>query len=728
MKTRITSLWINTNSIIPFLFLTLSVFLFINPINAQHQACGSEEYLQHQMMNDVNLKNRMDLIKHQTLQKTAPSSAYRTSSSVLTIPVVVHVVYNTSAQNISDAQIQSQIDVLNQDFNKTNADTVNTPSVFKPYAASANIQFVLAKQDPNGNATSGITRTATSNTVFTTNSYVKFDTYGGKNAWNTTQYLNLWVCNLSGCAGYAAMPGASASVDGVVINYMCFGTTGALMSTTTKGRTATHEVAHWLGLAHIWGPSGTCGDDAMADTPTQEKANSGVPAFPHVSACSPNSNGDMFMNYMDYSDDVARNMFTINQVNYMNATLSGYRSSLLTSLGSVAPGTSTTTTVACSIPNGLNTTSVTSSSATLNWLSTDATSYNVKYKAISSTTWINGSSSSTSFSISGLNASTGYEFQVASVCSGTTSAYSTSSTFTTAATTTTSPIVTIGASNTLQSANPYGTSFVKEHTQFIITKSELVSAGYNNINNVIKSLSFYVTTASSQTMSGYTIKISHITTTDFTNSNFIATSNATTVYSSNFATTSNDWNKHLFSTGFNYNGVDNLLIDISWNNTTTSTNSSVYSTNTSTYRTLYYSTTNKKTTLSKVTSGTLTYSRPNMQFEFSAPMAARIGNEVASSTISDKKLEANLYPNPATTQLNIALTNIEKETNVLISIYDIAGALVVNFNQVIDPVNNKVFSINFDEVDSFQNLKTGIYICSIETENQKTVQKFILNK
>lgn len=386
--------------------------------NIEVHSCSSDEFLKEQLMNDPGMKARMEAIELDIQQRLSGRSSL-TTGSVVTIPVVVHIVYNTTEQNISDPQIQSQIDVLNEDFSRQNADALNTPGYFQPFAANTNIQFVLAKQDPNGNSTTGITRTNTSVASFTTNGYVKYNIYGGKDPWNTTQYLNIWVCNLGGFGGYSTMPGASAATDGVVVNYICFGRTGTgtLMSEYNKGRTTTHEVGHWFGLRHIWGATGTCGDDGVADTPTQEKANSGIPVFPHVSACSPDSNGDMFMSYMDYSNDAARNMFSIGQSERMNANLYGYRASLLTSLGGVSPGS--TTPEICNVPTGLAASTLSSTGANLNWTSTGASSYNVRYKPTASATWINTTATSTSVAASGLTPSTSYEFQVASICSGT---------------------------------------------------------------------------------------------------------------------------------------------------------------------------------------------------------------------------------------------------------------------------------------------------------------------
>jgi hypothetical protein len=391
--------------------------------------CSTDEYLKELLINDPEMRNRMEEIERNVQERLQSRSV--TTGSVATIPVVVHVVYNTVDQNLSDAQIQSQIDVLNEDFSRQNTDAVNTPAYFQSFAANTNIQFVLAKRDPNGNPTNGITRTFTSTTAFTTNGYVKYTSYGGINPWDNAQYLNIWVCNLSSMAGYSTVPGASAQTDGVVIDYQCFGRIGTLMSSTQKGRTAVHEIGHWLGLAHLWGPSGTCGDDGVTDTPTQETANYGLPVYPHVSACSPNQYGDMFMSYMDYSNDAAMNMFSVGQSERMNGFLYGYRASLLTSLGGVAPGS--VPSEVCNAPSGLSVGSISSSGATLNWVSTGAASYNVRYRPMGSSTWVNTTSASASKTISGLMSSTTYEFQAAAVCSSTSSLFSPSATFTTSA-------------------------------------------------------------------------------------------------------------------------------------------------------------------------------------------------------------------------------------------------------------------------------------------------------
>ncbi|MCB0555770.1 MAG: zinc metalloprotease, partial [Phaeodactylibacter sp.] len=272
----------------------------------------------------------------------------RAVNGVITIPVVVHVVYNTTAENVSDAQIQSQITVLNEDFRRLNADASNTPSLFASVAADAEIQFCLASVDPSGNPTNGITRTPTSVTAFSTNDNVKFNSSGGKNAWPAGSYLNLWVCDISGgILGYAQFPGGAAATDGVVIDYAYFGTIGTATAPFNLGRTATHEVGHWLNLRHIWGDGNCSVDDFVSDTPTAGAPNyTGAPCtFPGPNSCNSGAGDqpDMFQNYMDYSDDGCMNLYTQGQKTRMRALFDtgGARASLLTSngCGTVSPPT-----------------------------------------------------------------------------------------------------------------------------------------------------------------------------------------------------------------------------------------------------------------------------------------------------------------------------------------------------------------------------------------------------
>lgn len=261
--------------------------------------------------------------------RQAGDSALR--SGILTIPVVVHIVYRTRAENISDAQVRSQIRVLDKDFQAKNPDRSKVPAPFKSSFADARIEFTLAKRDPKGKSAKGITRTKTDRDSFTIDDGVKSTQTGGADPWDTKKYLNIWVCTLAGgLLGYAQFPGGPLETDGVVILNTAFGTTGIAARPFDKGRTTVHEVGHYLNLSHIWGESRipTCGDsDYVADTPNQFGPNIGKPAFPHVS-CNNAPNGDMFMSYMDYVDDSAMFMFTHGQVQRMQATLADSRSDL----------------------------------------------------------------------------------------------------------------------------------------------------------------------------------------------------------------------------------------------------------------------------------------------------------------------------------------------------------------------------------------------------------------
>ncbi|MEO6455281.1 MAG: M43 family zinc metalloprotease [Ginsengibacter sp.] len=237
---------------------------------------------------------------------------------IITVPVVIHVLYNDNIQNISDAQVISQIESLNKDYRKLN-NTRNIPTVFSSLSADARIIFCLAKTDPIGRATTGIIRKNIKTKSWSANDQMKFSASGGDDTWDSKRYLNIWICNLSGGSlGYSSLPGSPADKDGVVIQYDVFGTTGNLRAPFNKGRTATHEIGHWLGLLHLWGDA-LCGDDLINDTPPQRSYNNGCPAFPHVSTCSINANGDMFMNFMDFTDDDCMSMFTRGQKNKMRS-------------------------------------------------------------------------------------------------------------------------------------------------------------------------------------------------------------------------------------------------------------------------------------------------------------------------------------------------------------------------------------------------------------------------
>jgi len=239
---------------------------------------------------------------------------------VATIKTVVNVVYRTADQNVSDAQIKSQIASLNRDFRATNPDKSQTPTPWKGLVTDARIEFRLVK----------VTRTKTSKAGFTFDDGVKKASTGGIAPFSPKTHLNLWVCALTGgLLGYAQFPGGPAGTDGVVINFQAFGTSGTAQAPFNKGRTATHEVGHYLNLRHIWGDTPDCsGTDMVADTPNCAGPNFGTPTFPVVT-CNNGPSGDMFVNYMDYTDDSAMFMFTPEQVLRMRTALETARNGLV---------------------------------------------------------------------------------------------------------------------------------------------------------------------------------------------------------------------------------------------------------------------------------------------------------------------------------------------------------------------------------------------------------------
>jgi len=251
-------------------------------------------------------------------RRAADLDAQRTTMA--TIKTIVHVVYNTDEQNISTAQINSQIAAMNKDFRATNADKSQTPAPWLGFVTNARLQFKLVQ----------VTRRQTRKASFTSDDGVKKKATGGIAPITPKTHVNLWVCPLGGgLLGYAQFPGGPTATDGVVINYQAFGTMGTAKAPFNKGRTATHEVGHYFNLRHIWGDTPDCsGSDMVADTPNAAGPNFGTPSWPVVS-CNNGPHGDMFMNYMDYTDDAAMFMFTAQQVLRMRTALETVRGGLL---------------------------------------------------------------------------------------------------------------------------------------------------------------------------------------------------------------------------------------------------------------------------------------------------------------------------------------------------------------------------------------------------------------
>jgi hypothetical protein len=299
------------------------------------RTCGAMQVYHQLMESHPAFRAQQLTLEHATT--TANRSGPVARAAPFKIAVVVHVVYASAKENISVAQIKSQITALNKDYRAKNTDRSRTPAPWKGLVADAHIQFHLATKGPDGKTSKGITRTKTTRTAFVADDdSIKSTATGGVAPWPTDEYLNIWVCGSlqdargNALLGYAQFPGGPAATDGVVIWNGSFGTKGTAKTPFNLGRTATHEIGHFLNLRHIWGDAPNCaGDDLVADTPPAEDANFNKPTFPHVS-CSNGPNGDMFVNYMDYVDDDTMFMFTTGQVARMHAALNGIRSTLVT--------------------------------------------------------------------------------------------------------------------------------------------------------------------------------------------------------------------------------------------------------------------------------------------------------------------------------------------------------------------------------------------------------------
>jgi hypothetical protein len=333
-------------------FLPIIGCLLITLPGWSQLSCRSFDYGQRQLSLHPSLASALEANEQFTRQQlrqgstevagATPTKGGTSAPSLITIPVVVHVVYNSSQQNISDVQIHSQIDALNRDYQKLNGDTTNIPGYYRSLAANCGIQFVLAGLDTNGKATTGIVRKHTNIVSFSIEDDMKSSATGGDNAWDRDRYLNIWVCNLSGSVlGYSSLVGGPQETDGVTITYTAFGTTGTAMAPYNMGRTTTHEIGHWLNLIHVWGDT-DCGDDQVSDTPPQSKATYGDPTG-IVLSCGNTPYGNMYMDYMDFTDDIGMHMFTYGQRERMRTLFAagGFRYPILSSTAASVAALST---------------------------------------------------------------------------------------------------------------------------------------------------------------------------------------------------------------------------------------------------------------------------------------------------------------------------------------------------------------------------------------------------
>ena len=315
------------------ILLALFVFFAIQ-LNAQRE-CATPQYIQALSSSNTQTATDIKTAENYSLRMGTPgfgASSRLSSDYIIKIPVVIHIVYNDASQNVSEAQVKSQIDALNRDFRRLNADSINTPSPFKSLAADVQIEFALATVDAKGKATNGIIRKASSVKYWQMDDKIKYTAEGGSDAWDSRYYLNIWVGNTRSLLGYSSVIGTPAAKDGIVINTSAFGT--GMSGAFDKGRTAVHEVGHWLGLKHIWGDA-LCGDDGIDDTPKQSGYTTSCPTGVKTSSCSNSAAGDMYMNYMDFTNDGCLNLFTIGQKEHMRSLFEtgAPRNSILSSKG-----------------------------------------------------------------------------------------------------------------------------------------------------------------------------------------------------------------------------------------------------------------------------------------------------------------------------------------------------------------------------------------------------------
>lgn len=344
------------NKLLKSAIFTAGIVLSGQAIHAQEK-CATWTNLQKEMKENPEIKTQLDQWQETINTYIRENKGKPKNGEKRIIPVVFHVIHEYGSENITKEQIQSQIDVINEDFNLLNDTYDSIPAPFKELAANCRIEFRLATKDDMGNCTDGIVRVYSSKTSDATNQ----NDFKSLSYWNSNKYLNIWVVK-SIDAGEGTMPGqilgyaqfpynivpiGLMSTDGITMRSDCIGRVGTAAIRGVAGRTLTHELGHWLGLRHIWGDE-QCGNDFVDDTPIAYGPNFGIcwKDYPYhatgpYSCHRPETDtvGEMFMNYMDYSDDKCYGMFTKGQLEIMDATLNSFRKNLWSAANLEATGT-----------------------------------------------------------------------------------------------------------------------------------------------------------------------------------------------------------------------------------------------------------------------------------------------------------------------------------------------------------------------------------------------------
>ncbi len=673
------------------LVLLLSVILVLSlsvkNIYAQ-RVCAAHSHMEEQISESPEMYDALQALEQYTQKYVKNFDGVKATRI---IPIYVHVIYNTATENISDAQIQSQIDVLNADYAGTNFDITKTPAEFAK-VGNTGIQFVLA----------GITRKSSTKTSWGTADAMKKSSQGGVDPITPATHLNMWICNIGGgILGYAQFPGGAAATDGVVFSPQYCGTKynpltgGAYTGSSTfylsapfdRGRTATHEIGHYLNLRHIWGDGNCSATDYVNDTPPAAASNYGCPTYPKKS-CTSNGGftSDMFMNYMDYTDDACMYMFSVGQSARIWACLTSTRSTL----GTTGGGTTNVAPVAK--VNGPYTGTTTAAVSFSSTGSTDSDG------TIASYSWNFGNGASSTLANPTYTYATAGTYTVSVTVTDNLGATNTASTTATITGTggSTGSDVTVGTGTAVQ-GYPLNCYYGYERSASIYTVAEIGKTGS------ITKLAYYPTVTTTANVP-VKIYVKMTTASTITSSTWATlTSGATLVYSGTMAgTTANVWKEFALTTTFNYTGgTNNLMVLVETNyggtGTGTATGAGVrYSTATKKHMII------RKDSSAPTTKGTVSSSRPNIKISISGTARTSEVVETMSNIIS-------VYPNPATNFINVY-----SEKMVSINIYSIDGSLVKSVNAASNSTSIEI-----------SDLATGVYVVKCNDGENTEVTRFV---